>query len=197
MGVNHTPSRLPAMPFHKVTSVGLPVESAVNRACASADLMDAFQVALPPGASDDPERLARFMFSSQPRWVNALMRLRDAIVGPLKLKTGAQLAAQGARQASARVGLFRIYSKDASEIVLGEDDAHLDFRVAVRCSGSAGQGEGRYLTVATMVHCHNTLGRVYLFVIAPFHRLVVRSTLRRAARFVWPSGAAADEPGTR
>ena len=42
------------------------------------------------------------------------------------------------------------------------------------------------LTLSTVVHCHNRLGRVYLFVIAPFHRLIVRSGLRRAARLGWP-----------
>jgi hypothetical protein len=36
------------------------------------------------------------------------------------------------------------------------------------------------------VQCHNLLGRVYLLVIAPFHRMVVRSTLHRAARAGWP-----------
>jgi hypothetical protein len=40
----------------------------------------------------------------------------------------------------------------------------------------------------TVVHCHNTLGRVYLAVIAPFHRRIVRSALQRAARRGWPDG---------
>jgi hypothetical protein len=32
------------------------------------------------------------------------------------------------------------------------------------------------------VHCHNRLGRTYLAVIAPFHRVIVRATLERAVR---------------
>jgi hypothetical protein len=39
--------------------------------------------------------------------------------------------------------------------------------------------------LTTVVHCHNLLGRVYLGVISPFHRLVVRSNLARAARRGW------------
>jgi hypothetical protein len=43
------------------------------------------------------------------------------------------------------------------------------------------------LTLSTVVHCHNALGRTYIRVIAPFHRLIVKSCLRRAARTGWPS----------
>src|SRR5262249_55572186 len=45
---------------------------------------------------------------------------------------------------------------------------------------------GGQLTVSTVVHCHNLLGRAYIMVIAPFHHLVVRASLRRAARVGWP-----------
>ncbi|MCQ9426839.1 DUF2867 domain-containing protein [Pseudomonas sp. LJDD11] len=44
----------------------------------------------------------------------------------------------------------------------------------------------RQLTFSTAVHCHNRLGRLYIFVIAPLHRLIVRSSLRSAARLGWP-----------
>ncbi|RAX27184.1 DUF2867 domain-containing protein, partial [Enterococcus sp. HPCN18] len=40
----------------------------------------------------------------------------------------------------------------------------------------------RELVATTVVHCNNRFGHVYLFVIGPFHRLVVRSSLARAAR---------------
>ncbi len=39
--------------------------------------------------------------------------------------------------------------------------------------------------MTTAVRCHNLFGRVYLFVISPFHRLVVRSVLARAAGRGW------------
>jgi hypothetical protein len=41
------------------------------------------------------------------------------------------------------------------------------------------------------VHCHNRLGRIYITLIAPFHRLVVEASLRRAARLGWPTAAKA------
>jgi hypothetical protein len=36
------------------------------------------------------------------------------------------------------------------------------------------------------VHCHNRLGRIYIFLIAPFHRWLVQAILRRAAHIGWP-----------
>jgi hypothetical protein len=41
------------------------------------------------------------------------------------------------------------------------------------------------VVLTTVVHCHNLFGRIYLRVISPFHRLVVRSNLARAARKGW------------
>jgi hypothetical protein len=65
---------------------------------------------------------------------------------------------------------------------MGENDRHLDFRVAVLVRTDA-QG-GRELIVVTVVHCHNRLGRTYLAVIAPFHRTILRANLERTARML-------------
>jgi hypothetical protein len=63
------------------------------------------------------------------------------------------------------IGFFPLLSKSAGELVVGEDDRHLDFRVAILLrTGAAG---GRELVAVTVVHCHNRLGRTYLAVIAP------------------------------
>jgi hypothetical protein len=170
----------------RATAVSLPPESGVADAYASTNLADAYSIELPGGASTDPELLARFIFAQQPSWVGSLMAVRDAVVGKLGLKTAKQLAALGAAAKTDRVGIFRIYSKGPMEVVLGEDDKHLDFRVSVLCSLQPSPEGKRRLTLSTVVHCHNRLGRLYIFVIAPFHRLVVRSSLDRAARIGWP-----------
>lgn len=172
--------------FTLATPVALPALSAIVHAYPSVNLADAFAIRLPPAASGDPEVLARFLFSQQPAWVGMLMRVRDAIVALLGLKTGKQLATLATAPKARRVGIFKIYSVSAIEMVLGEDDKHLDFRVSVLCSSAFAPEAGRQLTVSTVVHCHNLLGRVYILIIAPIHRLVVKASLRRAARIGWP-----------
>jgi hypothetical protein len=170
---------------HRVTPVGLPSESRVTRAYESVNLADAYSIELPAGISASAELLARFIFSQQTPWISGLMKVRDTLVAGFGLKTAKHLASLDPEAKASRVGLFKIYSTSATEIVLGEDDKHLDFRVSVLCSREA-TAKRRRLVVSTVVHCHNRLGRIYIFLIAPFHRLVVQSNLRRVARIGWP-----------
>lgn len=175
----------------RVTSVPLPPESAITRAYASTHLADAYAVDLPIGASSDPERLARFIFSQHSPVGSFLMAVRDALVGGFGLKTTRNLAALDAAGRAGRIYIFRIYSTSPTELVLGEDDKHLDFRVSVLCPAQASSAGRRQLIVSTVVHCHNRFGRFYIRVIAPFHRLLVRASLRRAARVGWPMAVSA------
>jgi hypothetical protein len=177
--------------YHCVSLVSLPSESRIAKAYASTDLADAYSIELPSGASTDPELLARFILSHQAAWIGSLLAIRDAVVGRFGLKTVKQLTSLGAEGKIDRVGIFKIYDTSPSEIVLGEDDKHLDFRLSVLCSNQPPPGGKRQLTLSTVVHCHNRLGRLYILVIAPFHRLVVQSSLRSAARIGWPLATAA------
>jgi Protein of unknown function (DUF2867) len=168
-----------------VTAVALPPASRVAGFYASTDLTDAYAIRLPADASTDPETLARFIFAQQPRWVGQLMGLRDLLVAGFGLKTATQLQDPARAGQHPRVGIFRIYETRPHEIVLGEDDKHLDFRLSVLHEPLPGAGAGQ-LVLSTVVHCHNRLGRLYILLIAPFHRAVVQATLRRAARSGWP-----------
>src|SRR5438477_1217843 len=113
---------------HRATPVSIPPESSIAKAYASMDLADAYSIELPSGASTNPELLARFIFSHQAPWISSLIAVRDAIVGRFGLKTARQLTSLGAESKTGRVGIFKIYGTSPTEIVLGEDDRHLDFR---------------------------------------------------------------------
>ncbi len=76
------------------------------------------------------------------------------------------------------IGFFPVLSKSATELVVGEDDRHLDFRVTLQLRADA--AHGRELVAGTVVHCHNRLGRLYLATILPFHRVIVRASLEQA-----------------
>ena len=148
-------------------------------------MADAYAISLPPDVVSNPEQLARYVFDNQPAWVDTLMGLRDTLVAGFGLKTAKQLAAPTADPSDKRVGIFKIYESTADQVFLGEDDKHLDFRIAVQLR-PATAGSVPQLIVSTVVHCHNLLGRSYITLIAPFHRLVVQSGLRRAAKLGWP-----------
>jgi hypothetical protein len=90
-----------------IAAVAVPDDSRAARAYAAVDLADAYEIRLPAGTTTDPGVLARFIFANQPRWVGVLMRLRDAIVGRLGLKTAGGLQ----RAAGERVGIFKVLRK--------------------------------------------------------------------------------------
>lgn len=171
---------------HTISTVAIPAESELIRQYKTTHFSDAYAMELPPDSTTDPEQLASFIFSNQAPWVERLMKLRDLLVARLGIKTSAELARVDPAGKIRRIGIFRIYSTSAQEIVLGEDDSHLNFRLSVLCAASTTPIRSHRLTLSTVVHCHNLLGRLYIFLIAPFHRAVVRSSLRRAAQTGWP-----------
>jgi len=169
-----------------VTAVTLPGESHLFRMYETPDLADAYAIRLPKNTIADPEMLARFLFSHQSLWVELLMRMRDTLVARFGIKTSEQLQNSGGE----RIGIFKIYETGMQEIILGEDDIHLDFRLSVLTQTKMVSAESAsYLILSTVVHCHNCLGRIYITLIAPFHRMVVRSVLRRSARVGWPTSS--------
>ncbi|MDI1286606.1 MAG: DUF2867 domain-containing protein [Reyranella sp.] len=144
-----------------------------------ANLADAFAIRLPAGSSRDVTKLSRFMFAEPAPWFHTLLGARDALVAGFGIKTSKQLRATAPAEGADRIFIFRVHSVSANEVILGEDDIHLDFRASVLIRSDE-------LVVTTVVHCHNLLGRLYLALIAPFHRLVVKANLQRAARRGWP-----------
>jgi hypothetical protein len=173
-----------------VKQVAFPAQSAVATAFKSVNLADAFSIQLPSDASTNPDVLARFIFSEQPSWIGALTKVRDAIVAGFGLKTAKHLATLASDATANRISIFKVYGTSETEVVLGENDKHLDFRVSILCTRGSSPNTGNQLTLSTVVHCHNRLGRAYLSVIAPFHRQVVKASLRRAANVGWPKASA-------
>lgn len=158
-----------------VTQVEPPPMSAIADWYRGADLLDSYAIALPHAAPEDLATLARALFNRPPFWIRGLLRLRDQIVSPLGVKTTTAIREAGATDGRDRIGFFPVLGRSANELILGEDDRHLDFRASVLLQG--GDRDSRRLVVTTAVRCHNLLGRTYLAVIRPFHVLVVRSNL--------------------
>jgi hypothetical protein len=161
----------------KARAVSAPTDSVLAPLYAGADLLDAFAIHLPAGASDDVEVLARAAFERPAWWIRALTWIRDKVMATLGVKSSGAIGAAGAVRGPV-IGYFPLLSKHAEELVIGADDRHLDFRAAIL--QRAAEVGGRELVAVTVVHCHNRLGRTYLAVIAPFHRAIVRANLQRA-----------------
>jgi hypothetical protein len=141
---------------------------------AGAQFADAFRITI-DGPTIDARTAAERMFGHSPRWVEALLTLRNALVAPFGLKSS------GASEKTklGLIGIFPVVSETPERLVAGFNDRHLDFRVLIDAASS---GASQQVTTTTLVLTHNRLGRAYLALIMPFHRMVVRTMLRQVAQ---------------
>jgi hypothetical protein len=138
---------------------------------ADAEFTDAYRVAI-GGTQVTARRVAEIMLARGPRWAEALLALRNMLVRPFGLKT----SGEGEPAPGGVIGLFPVISETTDRLVAGFNDRHLDFRVVVDIAPS---GTGQEITATTLVKTHNRLGRIYLAIVLPFHRPIVRNMLQR------------------
>lgn len=164
----------------KPVSARVPRGSEIGRRLDGAHFHDCYAVPL----HDDGRSALEFylaVVARTPAWVNRLMALRNQAVGLFGLKNLGHLGAVDKRKPSSayrvgdRVGIFTILYLTDEEVILGDSDAHLDVQVSVHKSTDE---RGGSLAVSTVVHIHNTLGRIYMLFVAPVHKRIVPAMLR-------------------
>lgn len=168
--------------MNTIKACGVPVGSLIARRLPGAHFHDAWSV---EPADSGLCALEYFLKAAHatPTWVNQLMSVRNRVVAQLGLKDLGHLGGfnpdkpLGEYQAGDRIGIFTLLENQADEVVLGDSDRHLDVALSVHrvrdpISGCV------LLTVSTVVHIHNVLGRLYMLPVAPVHKLIVPSVMR-------------------
>ena len=161
--------------------VPIPADSLV-REYLPADYTDAYcrEVTTVKALSPD-EMLIRF-WTGQPGWVKSLFRLRNFLVRFVGLKGGEGLDTEAFEKSireGGTYGLSSVRAKNERETVMLLTDKHLDASLSVYV---AEEGAKKRVYAITLVKFRRTLGRVYFFVIRPFHALIVKSMLKRAIK---------------
>jgi len=147
----------------KVYKTELPTESILHERITPADFIDCFVVNSSLATRKAAEVVVQF-----PPWAHVLFTIRRVVTAPFGLSNDGPPAAD-------KVGSFPVELDTDKEFVAGFNDKHLDFRVSV-----ISQSAQVYL--ATWVHPHNIWGRLYLFIILPFHIMIARDALKRVAQ---------------
>jgi hypothetical protein len=155
-------------PVHEITP-----DVDAGTVLAGAQFMDAFRVDVGSTNVNAREACTRMVLNG-PRWVDALVRLRNVLVTPFGLKT----SGEGAPAPGGLIGLFPVLSETPERLIAGFNDYHLDFRIVVDVAKDAAS---RQVTVTTLVKTNNLLGRTYLAFITPFHKIVARGMMGRIA----------------
>ncbi len=122
-----------------------------------------------------------------PAWIDRLMALRNRIVAIFGLKNLGGIAQLDSNkrasgyQAGDHVGIFTLISNSPNEVLLGDSDKHLNVVVSVHRKADAASGQ-TFVTVTTVVHVHNWLGRLYMLPVAPIHHYLARSMVSAIGR---------------
>jgi hypothetical protein len=75
-----------------------------------------------------------------------------------------------------QIGTFTIQAISDNEVVLGENDKHLDFRTSLLIRRSINSE----IVISTVVRTHNnTFGKLYFFIVKPIHRIISALTVNR------------------
>lgn len=131
----------------------------------------------------DINHITTLFLNSGPAWADKLMVLRDKIVGLFNLKTAKQLMADQKNnnitdyKIGCAAGIFNVYDKSKSEIILGQDDKHLCFRVSILINTQKLNINQHQLLITTVVNFNNFFGRLYFMPVKPFHKFIVKQTL--------------------
>lgn len=162
----------------------LPATSLLNQTGNKYDYTDSFQsIVIDKENKLQLTDICKAFFSSAPKWIKKLFGLRNKIVGMFGLKTP---GSNGQKQAldnfkceqGDQVGLFKVFDKTDNEVVLGEDDKHLDFRVSFILIKSNENEIEKQLIISTTVVFKNLFGRLYFSLIKPLHKFIVPIMLK-------------------
>jgi hypothetical protein len=170
------------MPKIKIEAVPLPDDSLVKKAFSTINYADAYRAKLPENRPHDLASVVKSFAGAPPPWLGRLMKIRNSFSRLLGLepKAGRLRSSQGLTlEPGAKIGIFKIFQKTANEVLMGEDDAHLNYRVSILLQP---EQNACWATISTIVHYNNWRGRLYFIPVRPFHCLIVTTMLKNMVR---------------
>lgn len=146
-----------------VKQTTLPAHSHIAEGFGSVDYLDVFQIrkATPQSAKEIANEIFRL-----PAWVKTLLALRNRIVAPFGLKTD--------KYTSPTATFFPSIESREEELVMGEDDQHLNFRASILKNTSEST-----VSLITVVHFNNRWGKLYFLPVKPFHHIIMKTLLKK------------------
>jgi len=114
---------------------------------------------------------------SVPQWVKGLLKFRNTSVKVFGLKTDSKTEKPSPYYPiGSKAVLFKVSNRNENEIVMAEDDKHLNFRTSVMIERI---DEITLVYSTTFVKFNNAFGRLYFLPVKPFHKILIKSLLKR------------------
>ncbi|MGV0754388.1 DUF2867 domain-containing protein [Empedobacter brevis] len=163
----------------------LPDKSVLKKENDSFDYIDSYQSSFSDETDTiDSTKVGKLFFAGGPKWIGSLFTARNKIVRLFGLKTPGILADRQKQldnfkcEKGEQFGLFKVFDKTKNEVILGEDDKHLNFRISLFLDTIADTSEQKNLIITTTVKFNNVFGRLYFLPVRPFHKLIVPAILK-------------------
>lgn len=170
----------------KIQECIFPKESQLVIEAASAGFTDSFVVS-PVVRELDLLEIYRLMVNNTPAWINTLLTLRNKIVKILGLTDVGNLGgiekinhADIKNIIGKKLDIFTIEYLSKDEMILIQNDKHLNIKLSI-LKGEDDNSQST-ITVSTIVNFNNFFGRTYMFIIKPFHKMVVKRLLRNISQ---------------
>ncbi|BDD11444.1 hypothetical protein FUAX_38760 (plasmid) [Fulvitalea axinellae] len=154
----------------------VPDSEGIRNALSRVDFSDTFSTT---NHQDSLEEIAKLIFGKKPpAWVQGLFRFRIAVGKLFGLKSVTPDDYSQEFSEGGYIGFFKIFRIAENEIIVGEDDKHLKFRASILKTDEPDFN----IKVTTLVEFNNAMGKMYMFSIGPFHRMVVKSMIKNAEK---------------
>jgi len=168
-----------------ITKTEIPKNSLLKTNNMTYDYIDSFQGQfIDKFQNIGTTEIGKSFFSSGPKWIDKLFEFRNNLVGLFGLKTSGKINDRQKMlkdfkcEKGEQIGLFKVFEKTTDEIVLGEDDKHLNFRVSLFIDKQNDSKTDKKLIISTTVKFNNWFGRLYFLPVRPFHKLIVPTMLK-------------------
>ncbi|GAM32851.1 hypothetical protein P23_3388 [Acinetobacter calcoaceticus] len=156
----------------------LPHDSQISSQLNNAYFHDSWSIVLGQPDLSVFQQLIK-LFHHTPQWIEWSMNLRNKITSKIGLKDLGSFKQIDAHKkeneyvAGDRIGIFTLLQRTENELVVGDDDKHLNVTLSIYKNEKT-----QVLTITTVVHIKNLLGRLYMLPVIPAHRKIVPATLQ-------------------
>ncbi|WP_456776534.1 DUF2867 domain-containing protein [Bradyrhizobium sp. USDA 4369] len=122
------------------------------------------------------------IFGHRPGWMKAILICRNMLAAPFGLEVSRSrdilsVERQPIYSAGDSMLGWTVFVHTQDELIVGRDNAHLDFRVSLLREDPNAQAR---MMVSTVCDAHNPFGVIYLKTVLPFHKRGFRWLIKRA-----------------
>lgn len=169
----------------KVTEVKINPDYLIHKNMEKTSFSDCFQLTSENlNNRPDLKDVMIAFFLSFPWSFKVLLHIREFLAKLLRLKTAEEKGKESRLEKlykfqgkiGEKIALFEVLDKSENELLTGQNDSHLDFKLSFISLEKDGKV---ILELATTVIINNSIGRFYFKIVKPFHKFYLKRIMRK------------------